>query len=107
MLFSIMWVVKVLSFLKWFFSTSGIQYTTAKPLQAVLFGKCLGYFNTLLGVQYRPKGPTVVDTSEWLKWGKFFMEYKCKFCGVKVWSYKKVEVCGCLSCFRKNGSKWG
>jgi len=94
------------SLFKWFFSTSGIQYTTAKPFQVVLFGKRFLYFNPLPGVECRPKGPTLADTVKWGKWQRVLRECRCKFCGTKVWSWKRVKVCGRFGCFRKNRSKW-
>jgi len=96
----------VIDLFKWTFSTSGIQFTTAKPLQVVLFGKRLLYFSPLPGVEYRPKGPTVKDIANWLKWGKYLSERKCTVCGTKLWAWKKAKVCGKFRCFWKNGGKW-
>lgn len=96
----------MISFFRWVFSTSGIQYTSAEPFRITLFGRNLVYFNTLLGVMYKPKGPTAKDATEWLKWKKVLREYRCKFCNTKVWSWRAVKTCGRFNCFRKNGGKW-
>ena len=96
----------VFDWLKWFFSISGIQFTTHKPYQVTLFGKRLFWINRHIFIGYRPDGPESIDLVGWTMMQRFFASYKCKYCGTVVWSYMYVSICESFRCFRKNKALW-
>jgi len=100
----------MITWLKWFFSNSGIQYTTTKPYQFRFRGKDLLWLNRHLGVGYLPNGPTAQELTIWATMEKVlhrtFRPYTCTICGTHVWSYKPVKVCESYKCFKANYGKW-
>jgi len=92
--------------LKWLFSVPGIQSTDRPGYRLRFFGKTFFTFNIFPGLYYRPEGPTPAEVVSWMKVGKALKPYKCVSCGAAVWAWKRVRVCGRLSCFRKNKGKW-
>jgi len=95
----------MITLLKWLFSVPGIQSADRPGYRLRLFGKTLFTFNIFPGLYYRPDGPEPSEVLAWMKAGKALKPYKCA-CGATVWAWKRVSVCGRLSCFRKNGGKW-
>lgn len=100
----------MIQFLKWFFSSPGIQYTMRRPYQLVLFGRNILWFNRHFGVGYLPNGPGDAELKIWVTMERMlhrtFKPYECSICGTTIWSYRPVKVCESFKCFVANGGKW-